>query len=246
VPQRTDRRRPPSWLITDPDAVETELGLVKTGKEADTHLVERRLGDRAHLLARKRYRSTMHRTFRQDARYRLSRRTGSRRVDLAMAQGTRAGMQMRAEQWALAEYRALTRLWQAGAAVPYPVSWESGEVTMEYLGSLRAAAPRLVEVAGDPSVDLVDLWRQCVDLLATMVRTGIVHADLSAYNLLVWRRRLFAIDLPQASELRLDEGALDFLRRDVDNVSRFFRARGVDADADALFAELVSFVPWTS
>jgi RIO kinase 1 len=231
-------------LITSPEAVDTDLGPIKSGKEANTYLVERRLEDRAHLLVRKEYRSQEHRSFRNDAHYRLSRRTGSRRVDLAMAQGTRTGMLFRAEQWARSEHNALSRLWQAGAAVPYPISWRGGELTMEYLGSRRSAAPRVVDAARDPSLDFTDLWRQCVDLLVTMVRCGIVHADLSAYNLLVWRRRLYAIDLPQASELRLDDGALDFLHRDVDNVCRFFRARGVDADAEVLFADLISFVPW--
>ena len=62
-PHGSDRRWAPAWLITDPDAIDTELGLRKTGREADTRLVERRLGERRHLLARKHYRSIEHRQF---------------------------------------------------------------------------------------------------------------------------------------------------------------------------------------
>ncbi|HEX4213053.1 MAG TPA: RIO1 family regulatory kinase/ATPase [Candidatus Dormibacteraeota bacterium] len=237
-------RRPPSWLITSPEAVDTELGLIKTGKEADTHLVERRLGERGHLLARKVYRSLEHRTFHNDAAYRAGRRTGERRVDLAMAQGSRAGMRMRAVQWARHEHRMLRRLWQAGAAVPYPIDCDGAEMTMEYMGTLELAAPRLVEAARSGALDYPDLWRQCRELLRIMVRSGVVHADLSPYNLLVWHRRLIAIDFPQAVDLGPNGSDLEFLHRDVANVCRFFSARGVDCDAEEVFADLVSFVPW--
>lgn len=188
----SDRRRPPSWLITDPKATDTELGLLKTGKEADTRLVERRLGERSHLLARKLYRSVEHRQFRNDAAYRAGRRTGNRRDDLAMAKGSRAGMRMRAESWALREFQVLRRLWQAGAPVPYPVTCEGPEVLMEFIGSEKEAAPRLVEASRMRRLEDSDRWRQCVGLLRLMVRNGVVHADLSPYNLLVWHRRLIA------------------------------------------------------
>lgn len=237
-------RRPPSWLITGPEAVDTELGLMKTGKEADTHLVERRLGDRWHLLARKVYRSPEHRTFHNDAAYRAGRLTGERRVDLAMAQGSRAGMRMRANQWARREHQVLRLLWQAGAAVPYPIFCEKAEVEMEYLGSIESAAPRLVEAARSAGLDYGDLWRQCRDLLRTMVRCGVVHADLSPYNLLVWHRRLFAIDFPQSVDLVMNDADMEFLRRDVGNVCHFFSGRGVECDPEEVFGDLVSFVPW--
>ena len=238
------RRRAPAWLITDPRAVDTDLGLLKTGKEADTHLVERRFGERHHLLACKRYRGVEHRQFRNDAAYRAGRRTGNRRDDLAMAKGTRAGMRMRAEGWALREFKTLRRLWEAGASVPYAVTCEGAEVLMEFVGSEKRAAPRLVEAAREPGLDYSDLWLQCVDLLRLMVRRGVVHADLSPYNLLVWHRRLVAIDFPQAVDLGLNDQDLELLERDVRNVAGFFATRRVSTDADELFADLISFIPW--
>ncbi len=240
----SERRRPPAWLITDPEAVDTELGLLKSGKEADTHLVERRLGTRGHLFVCKRYRSIEHRQFRNDAPYRASRRTGNRRDDLAMAKGTRAGMRLRAESWALREYQVLRRLWQAGAPVPYAVTCSGAEVLMELIGSRDQPAPRLVEATRARSLDYSDLWRQCVGLLRLMVRSGVVHADLSPYNLLLCGRRLVAIDFPQAVDLGLNDQDLDLLQRDVRNVAGFFAARRVSVDPDELFADLISFIPW--
>lgn len=243
-PHASDRRRPPAWLITDPEAIDTELGLLKTGKEADTQLVERRLGERRHLLARKHYRSIEHRQFRNDAVYRAGRRTGNRRDDLAMATGSRAGMRMRAEAWALREFQVLRRLWQEGAPVPYAVACQGAELLMEFIGSQEQAAPRLVEAARGGNLDYPDLWRQCVGLLRVMVRSGVVHADLSAYNLLVWHRRLVAIDFPQAVDLGLNDQDLGLLQRDVRNVAGFFASRRVSADAEELFADLISYIPW--
>src|SRR2546423_3052715 len=86
----------PDWVITSGDARQTELGLLKTGKEADVHLVERRHFDAVNVLAAKRYRKFEERLFRNDARYRAARRTGESRLDKAMAQGNKAGMAFRA------------------------------------------------------------------------------------------------------------------------------------------------------
>jgi len=78
-------------VITEDAARQLERGILKTGKEADVHLVERRLGDRRNLLAAKRYRAAEREQFRDDSRYRQARRTGNRR-DLAIDKGTRAGV----------------------------------------------------------------------------------------------------------------------------------------------------------
>jgi RIO kinase 1 len=243
MPKDWKRDRPP-WLITDPEAVETELGVLKTGKEADAYLIERSLGPRLHLLVAKRYRDPEHRTFRNDALYRAGRRTGDRRIDLAVHKGTRAGMRFRAWQWAEHEFRALSRLWEAGVAVPYPISCGGTELKMEFVGEGELPAPRLVDAARAEPLDYEDLWRQCLDALRAMAACGIVHADLSPYNLLVLRGRLFVIDLPQSVEIGVHDQAMDLLLRDVRNTCRFFMRRGVECDAEEAFAELVSLAPW--
>jgi RIO kinase 1 len=73
-----------------------------------------------------------------------------------------------------------------------------------------------------------------------MVDAGVVHADLSAYNLLWWDDMLWVIDVPQAVDIGTNPQALEYLQRDIANVSEWFRSRGAAFDGDALFIELVT------
>ena len=232
---------PPDWVITDDAAHQIERGVLKTGKEADVHLVERRLGERRNLLAAKRYRSLARRQFRDDTRYRQGRRTGNRRTDLAMEKGTRAGLAFRAELWVANEFDVLGRLWSAGAAVPYPVQRSGDELMVEYLGDDDHAAPRLVNVrlAGG---EAADLFRQAVDNLRLFAAHGVVHGDLSPYNMLVWGGRLWFIDFPQAVDPIAHPDGLRLLERDVANVCQWGRRHGIACDAGALFAEVMAVV----
>ena len=125
----------PDWLVTQSAAVDTDLGLVKTGKEADVLLVERAVPDGPGcLLASKRYRASEHRLFHRDAGYLEGRRVRESRMTRAMANRTTFGRRLIADQWAAAEFVALVRLWTAGVPVPYPVQVNGTELLMEFLG----------------------------------------------------------------------------------------------------------------
>ena len=232
----------PGWVITEDAARQFERGVIKTGKEADVHLVERTLGDRTNLLAAKRYRDLDERAFRNDAKYR--RRLGDRRADLAMAQGSRAGLSFRAQLWLETEFDALGRLWEAGAAVPYPVQKLGIELMMEYLGDEEEAAPRLVNaVVGRSKAEKADLFAQLREQLRIMTSIGIVHGDLSPYNLLVWDDRLYVIDIPQAVDPILQPEGLGVLQRDVENLCKWFVSKGVrDADPVEVYRELLELL----
>lgn len=231
----------PDWLITEDSAGQYVHGLIKSGKEADVFLVERSLGDRSNLLAAKRYRDLEDRMFRNDVRYRQTRRTGDSRADRAIAKGTRTGMAFRARRWVETEFETMGRLWSLGAAVPYPVQRVGAEIMLEYLGDDENAAPRLVDYRGSTD-QLEHLYSQLVANLTLAVRHGIVHGDLSAYNLLVWHDRLFMIDFPQAVDPVLNPDGLHLLARDVANICGWFAKRGVDANADVLLEELTDEV----
>ena len=116
----------PDWVITELVAEDTELGVLKTGKEADVHLISREVPGtgRAILLAAKRYRSSDHRQFHRDAQYLEGRRVRRSRENRAMAGRTSFGRNLIAEQWAVAEFAALGHLWSAG--LPVPVSRSAG------------------------------------------------------------------------------------------------------------------------
>jgi RIO kinase 1 len=222
----------PRWLVTELAAVDTELGVLKTGKEADVYLVRRGVppSGPSCLLAAKRYRAAEHRMFHRDSTYREGRRVRQSRDNRAMAKGTAVGRQMIADQWARAEFAAMCQLHQAGVPVPYPVQLIGTEVMQEFIGEADGtAAPRLAETRPSPA-ELVGLWRQLVSALTTLAGLGLAHGDLSAYNLLVHRGRLIMIDLPQMVDVIAHPSGADFLTRDATNVARWFTSHGLTED----------------
>ena len=234
----------PDWVITTSSAIDTELGIVKTGKEADVFLIERAESDPARpaasvLLAAKRYRDAGHRDFHRSAEYQEGRQMRRSRDQRAMTSGSRYGRALAAGQWAFAEFDALTRMWQAGVPVPYPVQVNGTEILMEFIGTDGQAAPRLAQVRDEPAV-LRDYLAQVVEIVGQFTRAGLVHGDLSAYNLLVHEGRIVVIDLPQIVDVVSNPNGLDFLHRDCVNIADWFTRRKVDCDGEALFADLVS------
>jgi len=225
----------PGWVPIEPDLLDDDLGVMKTGKEADVFLVRR--GET--FLAAKRYRDSDHRMFHRDAGYVEGRRTRFTRENRAMANRTTFGRQLLAGQWAVAEFTILGRLWSAGAAVPYPVQLLGTELMMELIGDAAdgTPAPRLAQLRPSPD-EAADLYRQLRAVLTHLAELGYTHGDLSAYNVLVHDGRLVLIDVPQVIDLAGNPLGLDYLRRDCANICAWFTARGVDADPGDLQAEL--------
>jgi len=227
----------PKWLVTDLAAVDSELGILKTGKEADVYLIRRHVPgtDKSCLLAAKRYRDAEHRLFHRDAGYLEGRRVRESRVNRATASRSAFGKQMIAGQWANAEFTALGRLHRARVPVPYPVQVTGTEVLLEFIGDADGtAAPRLAETRPDDKL-LASLWDQFTVALDTLASHGLAHGDLSPYNLLVHKGRLVLIDLPQVVDVIAHPTGRDYLARDARNVATCFAARGLPAaDPDAL------------
>lgn len=219
----------PAWVVTDLAAVDTELGIVKTGKEADVFLLERSVPGtgRRTLMAAKRYRDGQHRMFHRDSGYLEGRSHKESRVSRAMAKRTAFGKEAIAGQWAGAEFAALSRLWSAGVAVPYPVQILGTEILMEFIGDgSGTAAPRLAQLRAQEA-DLDDLWEQLGRSLSLLARDGYAHGDLSAYNILVHEGRLVVIDVPQIVDVIANPRGRSFLERDVRNVGAWFVSRGL-------------------
>ena len=229
----------PDWLVTELAAVDTELGVLKTGKEADVFLLRRSVPktDRECLLAAKRYRDTAHRMFHRDSGYLEGRRTRESRVNRAMASRSSFGREAIAGQWANAEFTALTRLYTAGVPVPYPVQILGTELLLEFIGTPDGtAAPRLAETR-PPMAELTNLWEQLVQAMVFLARDGLAHGDLSPYNLLVHDGRLVMIDLPQVVDVIANPRGGWFLDRDAVNVGRWFTARGLGAGTETAGTE---------
>jgi len=228
TPTERGPRPHPAWLVTELAAVDSELGVLKTGKEADVYLLRRGVpGGRSCLLAAKRYRDAQHRLFHRDAGYLEGRRTRESRVNRAAANRSTFGRQAIAGQWANAEFTALCQLYGAGLPVPYPVQITGTEVLLEFIGDQDGTgAPRLAETRPDGD-KLASLWDQLVTALAGLAGLGFAHGDLSPYNLLVHDGRLVMIDLPQVVDVVSHPNGRDYLDRDARNVATWFAARGL-------------------
>ena len=230
----------PPWVVTDRAALDTELGILKTGKEADVFLLERAVdGHPGVVMAAKRYRGEEHRTFHRSNAYVEGRRVRNSRDTRAMARKTAHGRAVAAGQWANAEWESLQRLWTLGVPVPYPVQIDGTEILMELVEVDGEAAPRLARMRPGPAL-LASYFEQLREAMLTMASAGIVHGDLSPYNTLAAGDRLVIIDLPQVVDLVANPAGADFLMRDCHNMCTWFRARGLDVDEHQLFADLLS------
>ncbi|QCC76928.1 serine protein kinase RIO [Nocardioides daphniae] len=232
----------PAWLVTASGAVDTELGVLKGGKEADVFLLERRdllHPDDAVVMAAKRYRAPEHRAFHRAASYTEGRSVKRSRDQRALDRKSSWGRTVAAAEWAVSEWGALRRCWELGLPVPYPVQCDGTEILMEWISHDGGTAPRL---AGQrPGRGLLENWYEQVrDVLHTLAGAGLAHGDLSPYNVLVAGERIVVIDLPQVVDLAGNPQAGEILRRDCVNMARWFTSRGLEVDGEELFAEVLA------
>jgi RIO kinase 1 len=241
VPTSRGPKPYPSWVVTSNGAFDTELGLVKTGKEADLYLIERADPadpDVSSILAAKRYRGSETSDFHRSTRYTEGRGMRNTRDSRAVRRGSSYGRSVSAGRWAYAEFEALCTLYECGLPVPYPVQVNDTEILMEFIGTGREAAPRLAQVR-TTTHELQGYLDQTVDILRGIADAGYAHGDLSPYNLLVHEGRVVVIDLPQLVEVVSNPTGMDFLHRDCVNVCSWFERHGLDADPEAIFGDLV-------
>jgi RIO kinase 1 len=246
-------RAAPAWL-TAGDTEDEVLGLLKTGKEAEVFVVERRTldGHRSAILAHKRYRPTKvrkgeleamgfsrARSFANDAMYHEGRKFRRSREKRAVERMTDLGKRILADRWPAQELETLVTAYDAGVTVPYPVEFTGDGLLMQMLGDDGVAAPRLVGARLDDG-DLKRAWDQFVEDIVRLTQAGVVHADLSPYNVLWWHDRLWFIDFPQAVDLVGNPHGFDLLHHDVTTMCTWFARQGLTCDGEELFAELLT------
>jgi RIO kinase 1 len=189
-----------------------------SGKEATVYVV--RSGDETRCA--KVYKDANKRSFRQAALYQEGRKTKNSRQARAIQKGTRYGRQMQEEAWQTVEVDTLYRLAAAGVRVPRPYGFFHGVVLMELLTDAQGnPAPRLNDLVLSRELALAyhtTLIRQIVRMLCA----GVIHGDLSEYNVLVDRNGPVIIDLPQAVNAAGNNNAASMLQRDADNITTYF------------------------
>src|SRR4051812_17120029 len=212
--------KPPKRLqpLVDEGLIDTVARQLMSGKEAMVFVV--RSGDET--MCAKVYKEATHRSFRQAVDYTENRKVKNSRQARAMAKGTKFGREKQEEAWQSAEVDALYRLARAGVRVPRPINFHDGVLLMELVVDAHGdAAPRLNDCDFTPD----DARRHHATLLAEVVRmlcAGVVHGDLSEFNILLADDGPVIIDLPQAVDAAGNNHARRMLLRDVGNLAAFF------------------------
>ncbi|MGD8624269.1 MAG: RIO1 family regulatory kinase/ATPase [Anaerolineae bacterium] len=233
-------------LITD------VLAQIKGGKEASVYLCQANPATGNDLLAAKVYRPRMFRNLRNDAMYRRGREVltadgkpaGKQAGTFARAIRNKStfGLQAAHTSWLMYEFTAMKTLYEAGGAVPRPVSSSDNAILMSYHGAEGLAAPTLntVDLAPDEARRLFEEVLRNVDL---MLDHDLIHGDLSAYNILYWapdegQSQITIIDFPQVVNLHTNPKARFILRRDVRHTCQYFAGQGVACNAKNIFTQL--------
>ena len=189
-----------------------------SGKEAMVFVV--RCG--AETRCAKVYKEANKRAFRQAVDYTENRKTRNSRQARAMAKGTKYGRQAQEQAWQSAEVDALYRLAAAGVKVPRPYNFHEGVLLMELVSDADGnAAPRLNDMAFSADEALMHHHSLLMEVVR-MLCAGVIHGDLSEYNILVGADGPVIIDLPQAVDAAGNNHARAMLARDVNNLASYF------------------------
>ena len=212
---KTPKRIAP--LVED-GLVDEVIRQLMSGKEATVYVV--RCGD--EIRCAKVYKEAEKRSFRQSTDYTEGRRVKNSRRARAMEKGSSYGRKAQEEAWQSAEVDALYRLAAAGVRVPKPYNFHEGVLLMELLTDSEGnAAPRLNDLALDAEVSR-KYHRILIAQVVRMLCAGIIHGDLSEYNVLVDSHGPVIIDLPQAINASANNQAQQLLLRDVQNLAAYF------------------------
>lgn len=214
--------KPPKRLLPllEEGLIDEVLGQLMSGKEATVYIV--RCGD--SIRCAKVYKDAKQRSFRKSSSYQEGRKVKNSRQARAMEKGSRYGRQMQEEAWQNAEVDALYRLAAAGVRVPQPHLCFEGVLLMDLVVDGDGnAAPRLNDVALSEELALA-YHAQLVNQVVRMLCAGIIHGDLSEYNILVGADGPIIIDLPQAIDAAGNSSAAEMLERDVINLRSYFSA----------------------
>ena len=189
-----------------------------SGKEAMVFVV--RCGEETRCA--KVYKEANKRAFRQAVDYTENRKTKNTRQARAMAKGTRFGRQSQEAAWQNAEVDALYRLAAAGVRVPKPYNFHEGVLLMELVADAEGnAAPRLNDVEFPPDI-AIKYHHALIREVVRMLCAGVIHGDLSEFNILIGADGPVIIDLPQAVDAAGNNHAQSMLERDVANLRNYF------------------------
>ncbi|KPP97995.1 PA4780 family RIO1-like protein kinase [Marinobacter sp. HL-58] len=204
--------------LVDDGMVDEVLYQLMSGKEAEVFVV--RCGDSVRCA--KVYKEAQKRSFKQAVQYQEGRKVRNTRRARAMGKKTRYGQKEQEDAWLNAEVDALYRLASAGVRVPKPHGFVDGVLLMDLVsGTDGEVAPQLGEVTLSPE-KAREYYSLVIADVVRMLNAGLIHGDLSEFNVLVDKDGPVIIDLPQAVNAAGNNSAERMLERDVDNMRRYF------------------------
>jgi RIO kinase 1 len=212
---KTPKRLEP---LVDNDLIDEVMYSLKSGKEADVYVV--RCG--TETICAKVYKEADQLSFRQSVLYQEGRKVRNSRRARAMEKGSSYGRKERESTWQNAEVTALYRLSEIGVRVPQPYNFIDGVLLMELVTDAEGnPAPRLNDLEMSPE-QARSYHFFLISQIVRMLCDGLIHGDLSEYNVLVGNDGPVIIDLPQAVDAAGNNNARMMLERDVDNIASYF------------------------
>jgi RIO kinase 1 len=210
------------------------VGGIKTGKEASVYLGKNSDG----FVAVKVYTDLRVRSFKRDGSYREGRWIGDARVEKAIEQGSQRGLDLHQMLWVQEEFMQMRHFYKQGVIVPRPIAVYGITLIMEFIGDENGdPAPRISDLKMEKD-EAQEAFRQSVQNLRRIVKSGRVHGDYSAYNILWYNGKAVVIDFPQVIEFINNPNANAFLERDVHSLCKTFRKQGVAADEFKVLREI--------
>jgi RIO kinase 1 len=204
--------------LVDDGLVDEVLYQLMSGKEATVFVVK----SQGRICCAKVYKESMKRSFKKAAQYNEGRKVRSTRRARAMEKGSKFGRKQQEDQWQNAEVDALFKLSKAGVRVPQPYGCYDGVLLMELIADEQGeVAPRLNDVSMSAEQAIED-HEQVMRYVQLMLCAGIVHGDLSEFNVLVDDYGPVIIDLPQAVDAAANNNAHSMLLRDVRNMTEYY------------------------
>ncbi|HCH69589.1 MAG TPA: serine protein kinase RIO [Colwellia sp.] len=204
--------------LIDDGLVDEVISQLMSGKEATVFMV--RCG--SEIRCAKVYKEANKRSFKKAAQYQEGRKSRNSRRARAMEKGSKYGRNQQEEAWQNAEVDALYTVAEAGVRVPHPFGCFEGVLLMELITDEAGdVAPRLNDVVMSKEQAIED-HEQVIDYIVRMLCAGIVHGDLSEFNVLVDEYGPVIIDLPQAVDASANNNAKAMLMRDVANITNYY------------------------
>ena len=207
---------------------------IKSGKEASVYLGK---AD-GEFLAVKIYTDLRVRSFRKDDIYRQGRFIGDARMEKAIDQGSERGLDAHQLLWVSEEFRQMNFLYNAGIPVPRPIAISGLTILMEFIGNDGEAADRLSDIQLEKD-EAEDAFRQSLRILESIISTGRIHGDYSAFNILWHEGRAIVIDFPQIVNINSNVAAKELLLRDVVSLCKSFKRHKIQTDPEKIFNRLV-------